>query len=282
VKALQDCIRAYADLPDAFEALKMAKTLMMRQLSLGDTKGQAQALLTMGEMHFAMNNLEDALEHQEEALEIFKSIGDHQSLESAKEALSKVYNKQGRVELAPNRSKGVAALGELMRAIELKDGARFSEAMERCKRMSSVSDEDIEEKLGEALEKDYIPTAKLYTDCLDMQGLLPECQAKLIHNRFHYYGFRMAGGLHYGPSFQTTRGVAVNVQADELYYPVVVPEGQEGWEYEVSYNAGVLDGIIQGPFSAGMMEFAAGNQAKAFEKGYVGDVEGGTPNALGY
>lgn len=255
VKALQECIRAYSDLPDTFEALKAAKQLLRVQKSLGDTKGQAQALLTIGEMHFTMNNLQDALQHEEEALNLFQSIGDNQSQENAKEALSKVYNKQGNVEEAPNRSKGLAALSELTRAIEANDKTRFAESMERCKRMSSVSDKDIEDKLGEALENDYLAAARLFKDVLDMEGLLPETKAMFIHNRFHYMGFRVYGGLHYGPSFKTVQWGAMNVPKDELYYPVQVPDGQEGWEYEVAYNAGVLDGVIQGPFSGGMLPF---------------------------
>jgi len=263
-KALQDCVKAYSDLPDTFEALKAAKALLRAHQALADTKGQAQALLTIGEMHFAMNNLEDALKNEEEALDLFKGIGDSQSQDSVKEALSRIYNKRGQVELAPNRSKGVAALGELTRAIEANDSIRFQEAMERCKRMSSVSDGDIEEKLGEALEKDYLPVAKLYKEALNWEGLLPETKATVVHNRFHYMGFRTVGGLHYGPAFQCVQGVAVNGGKDEMYYPVNIPEGQEGWEYEVAYNSGILDGIIQGPFSGGMKPWQEQNSQSAF------------------
>lgn len=282
VQALQDCIRAYTALPDSFEALKAAKQLLKVQKSLGDTNGQAQALLTMGEMHFAMNNLQDALKHEEEALDIFTTLGDRQAQESVKEALSKVYNKQGQVEMAPNRSKGLAALAELTRAIESKDGVRFNESMERCKRMSSVSDEDIEEKLGEALENDYMPTARLFKDVLDMPGLLPETQAVMVPHRWHYMGFRLYGGLHYGPSFQSTQGVAVNVQQDEIYYPVQVPDGQEGWEYEVAYNSGVLDGVIQGPFSAGMLPPAEESRKQSYAKAGINQMygESGVQSAL--
>lgn len=272
VRALQECIRAYADLPDTFEGLKAAKQLLKLQKTLGDTKGQAQALLTIGELHFAMNNLEDALKHEEEALNIFSGLGDLQSQESVKEALSKVYNKQGQVELAPNRSKGLAALAELSRAIEANDNTRFKEAMDRCKRMSAVSDKDIEDKLAEALDKDYIPAARLFKEVLDMDGLLPENKATFVHNRWHYMGFRTMGGLHYGPAYQTVQMGFVNADKDEMYYPVQVPEGQEGWEYEVAYNAGVLDGIIQGPFSCGVMPFAVDDTEKTFKRWREGQM----------
>jgi tetratricopeptide (TPR) repeat protein len=285
-KALQECIRAYAELPDTFEGLKAAKELLKVQKQLGDTKGQAQALLTIGELHFSMNNLEDALKHEEEALDIFSSVGDLQSQESVKEALSQVYNKQGQVELAPNRSKGLAALSELGRAIEANDKTRFGEAMERCKRMSSVSDKDIEDKLAEALEKDYLPAARLFKDVLDMEGLLPENKATFVHNRWHYMGFRTMGGLHYGPAFKTVQFASVNIQKDELYYPVQVPDGQEGWEYEVAYNAGVLDGIIQGPFSGGICGFSMANTEETYkrcrEQGYTSAGDGSAPSALDY
>lgn len=278
-RALQQCIRAYSDLPDAMEALKAAKNLHKVQKSLNDTKGQAQALLTIGEMHFALNNLQDALQNEEEALNLFQSIGDNDSQESAKEAISKVYNKQGQVDLSPNRSKGLAALGELTRAIEANDKVRFGSAMDRCKRMSAVSDEDIEEKLGEALEKDYLTAARLFTEVLEMPGLLPETKAHFVHNRYHYMGFRTFGGLHYGPSFKTVQFSTVNVPRDELYYPVEVPDGQEGWEYEVAYNAGVLDGTIQGPFSAGVLGFQEQANEKHFREGYQEPVSEGAPTA---
>jgi len=268
VKALQECVKAYSDVPDAFEALKSAKALLKAQKALADSKGQAQALLTIGEMHFAMNNLEDALKNEEEALELFRVIGDNAAQEAVKEALSRVQNKRGQIELAPNRSKGLAALGELSRSIEAKDPTRFRESMDRCKRMPSVSDEDIEEKLGEALEKDYLPTARLYKEVLDMDGLLPETKASVVHNRYHYMGFRMFGGLHYGPAFQTVKLAGCNLGKDEIYYPVEVPEGQEGWEFEVAYNAGILDGTIQGPFSAGLTQWQTEGSKKTFNDTY--------------
>lgn len=277
VRALRQCIAAYSDLPDAMEALNAAKKLHKVQKSLNDTKGQAQALLTIGEMHFALNNLQDALQNEEEALNLFQTIGDNDSQESVREALSKVFNKQGKVDLAPNRSKGLAALGELARAIEANDKVRFETAMDRCKRMPQVSDEDIEEKLGEALEKDYLTAARLFTEVLDMPGLLPETKAQFVHNRYHYMGFRVMGGLHYGPAFKTVQFAAVNVPRDELYYPVEVPDGQEGWEYEVAYNAGVLDGVIQGPFSAGVLPFQAGANEKHFREGYQAPAAEGAP-----
>lgn len=280
VKALQECVKAYSDLPDTFEAMKAAKSLHRAQKALGDAKGQAQALLTIGEMHFAQNNLEDALKHEEEALHLFKGLGDDVSQEAVKEALSRVYNKRGQVDLAPNRSKGIAALSELTRAIEAKDRTRFQEAMERCKRMSSVSDEDIEQKLGEALENDYLPAARLFKESLDMEGLLPETKATVVHNRYHYLGFRMFGGLHYGPSFQTVKHVAANFGKDEMYYPVMIPDTQEGWEFEVAYNAGVLDGIIQGPFSAGMAGYHASEASKSFAS--TAESQGQAQSSLTY
>jgi tetratricopeptide (TPR) repeat protein len=251
-KALQDCVKAYVDLPDAYEAVKAARALLKVQKTLGDTKGQAQALLSIGEMQFAMNNLEDALKHEQEALDMFRSLGDRQAQETVKEALSRVYNKRGEVDSAPNRDKGLAALGELSRAIEASDKTRFLEAMDRCKRMSSVSEADIERTLGEALEKDYLPTARLYKDTLNFEGLMPENKAIVVHKNYHYVGFRQVGGLHYGPSFKCVQGAAINIGKDQVCAPVIMPEGQEGWEYETAYNAGILDGIIQGPFSNGM------------------------------
>lgn len=266
VMALQDCIKAYIDLPDSFEALKAAKAMWKLQKDLGDTKGQAQALLKIGEMHFALNNLEDALKNEQEALELFKTVGDNASQETAKEALSLVHNKLGQVDLAPNRSKGLAALSELTRAIEAKDPTRFQEAMSRCKRMSSVSDADIEEKLAEALESDYLPTAKLFKDCLDMDGLLPEAKGIVVDKKYHYYFFRTNGGLHYGPAFQCVQGATVNFGQDEIMAPVVIPETQETWEFEVAYNAGLLDGFIQVPFSGGLMEHVVDQTNKEFAK----------------
>lgn len=281
VKALQDCVKAYADLPDAYEALKAAKALYKAQKALSDTKGQAQALLSIGEMHFAMNNLEDALKNQQEALEIFKEVGDKQAQETVKEALSRVYNKRGEVDNAPNRDKGIAALGELTRAIEACDKTRFLEAMNRCKRMGSVSDEDIEEKLGEALEKDYLPTARLYKETLNFEGLLPENKATVVHKRYHYMGFRMVGGLHYGPSFQCVQNAVCS--KDEAMAPVVIPDCQEGWEFEVQYNAGILDGMIQGSFSQGMQQYQINDANKTFAAAAAasnGGYEG--QGAIGY
>lgn len=264
VKALQDCVQAYSDLPDTYEALKAAKGLLKAQKALADTKGQAQALLSIGEMHFAMNNLEDALKNEEEALNLYSGLGDSQAEDNVKEALSRVYNKRGEVDMAPHRAKGLAALGELGRAISSNDQTRFLEAMERCKRMASVSAEDIEATLGEALEKDYLPAARLYKEALNMEGLLPETKGVVVHKRYHYLGFRTVGGLHYGPSFQCVQNAVCNAGKNECYAPVVMPDGRDGWEYETSFNAGILDGIIQAPFSHGMAPFHSADAEKSF------------------
>jgi tetratricopeptide (TPR) repeat protein len=264
VKALQDAVKAYSDLPDTYEALKAAKALLKAQKDLADTKGQAQALLSIGEMHFAMNNLEDALQNEEEALNLYSGLGDSQAEDHVKEALSRVYNKRGDVDMAPNRAKGLAALGELGRAISSNDSTRFQSAMDRCKRMASVSDADIEAVLGEALEKDYLPVARLYKETLDMEGLLPENKGICVHKKYHYLGFRTVGGLHYGPSFQCVQHATVNADKMETYAPVVMPDGLDGWEYETNFNAGILDGIIQVPFSNSVAGYAATDADKQF------------------
>jgi len=256
-KALQDCYHAYAGLPDTYEALTAAKALLKVQQALGDTKGQAHALLYVGEMSFLMDNLEDAIKHEQEALDLFQGLGDKAAQETAKDALDRVHNKRGDVESAPNRAKGIAALGELTRSIEVDDKTRFREAMNRCKRMGSVSQQDIEDRLCKALEKDYVTAARLFKEVLELPGLMPECKATRADNKFHYMGFRQFGGLHYGPAFQCVQVVWLNPIADQAMTPVVIPEGQEQWEYEVSYNAGILDGAIQGAFSVSVMGQAA-------------------------
>jgi len=263
VKALQDCVKAYEALPDSYEALKAAKALLKAQKAAGDTRGQAQALLSIGELHFAMNNLDEALKNEEEALNLFESVGENSN--NVKEALSQVYNKRGEVDKAPHRAKGLAALNELSRSIELADNTRFLESMDRCKRMSSVSDADIEEKLAEALQKDYLSTARLYKDTLDMEGMLPENKAVIVDKRYHYSGFALGGGIQYGPAFQCVQNAVCNIGRSEVYAPIIMPDGLDGWEYEMAYNMGILDGIIQTPFSQGMVPSQMKGSAQSFQ-----------------
>jgi len=262
--ALLECYHSYVALPDAFEALKTAKELQKVQEVLGDSKGQAQALLYTGEMNFLLDNLEDALKAEQEALEMFQRLGDRTAQASARDALDQVHKKLGSVESAPNRDKGLAALGELSRAIEANDRTRFSEAMNRCKRMNSVSQQDIEQRLCEAMEKDYVSAARLFKEVLELDGLMPECKATFADKKFAYWGFRTYGGLWYGPAFQCTNGVALNLTQDQCMGAVVIPEGQEAWEHELAYNSGILDGAIQQPFSAGMMQMHSDLANKTF------------------
>jgi len=230
----------------------------------GDTKGQAQALLNISEMQLTMNCLQESKKAGQEAMDLFKAIRDDAGQEKSREALSWTYNKLGQVELAPNRAKGLAALSELSRALEASDKTRFYAAMDRCKRMSSVSETDIEEKLGEALEKDYLPTAKLFKECLDMDGLMPEAKGIMVSERYHYMAFRTTGGLQYGPAFQCVRGVCVNESQDAVMAPVIIPEARESWEHETAFHAGLLDGVIQVPFSSGLAHVQISESNKAF------------------
>lgn len=272
-KALQDCFYAHAALPDAHEALTAAKALLKVQQALGDRSGQAHALLHVGEMSFLMDNLEDAIKYEQEALELFQGLSDKEGQETAKDALDRAHKKRGDVESAPNRAKGIAALGELTRSIEADDKTRFREAMNRCKRMGSVSQQDIEDRLCQALEKDYVSAARLFKEVLELPGLMPECKAVFVDKKFAYWGFRNFGGLHYGPAFQCTQGVWCNPIADQTMTPIVIPEGQAQWEYEVSYNSGILDGAIQAPFSCGFMKPAADLADRTFAEAIAYQTE---------
>lgn len=283
-ETLERLVKVYRDMPDSYEALKAAKALLAKQKSSKNVKGQANALLMLGEIHFTMNNLEDALTIEQEALAIFKSLDDRESQESVKEALSAVYSKRGDVSAAPNRDKGLAALGELVRAIEAADKTRFSEAMERCRRMNSVSEADIDEKLGEALENNYLPAARLFKEVLNFEGLMPETKGICVPNRFHYMGFRTQGGLHYGPTFKCVQGVVINQGQDEVYSPINLTPGlpdiyksggdalgqgaqcHDGWEYEIAYHPAVLDAIVQMPMSNAMVGHAVHESSRCFAK----------------
>jgi len=283
-ETLERLVKVYRDAPDSYEALKAAKALLAKQKSSKNVKGQANALLMLGEIHFTMNNLEDALKTEEEALAIFKSLGDRESQESVKEALSAVYTKRGDVSSAPNRDKGLAALGELARAIEAEDKTRFSEAMERCRRMNSVSEEDIEEKLGEALENNYLPAARLFKEVLHFEDLMPETKGLYVDKRFHYMGFRTQGGLHYGPTFKCVQGAVINRGGDEVYSPITFSDQlpdvykssggeaaggsqcHDSWEHEVAYHPAVLDAIVQMTFSLGMTGEAHNESNRCFAK----------------
>jgi len=264
VKALQDLIKAYQALPDQYEAVRAAQNLLKLHKASSDTKGQAQTLLNISEMQLSMNNLQDAKKSGQEAMDLFKAVREDVGQEKSREVLSWAYNKLGQVEIAPNRAKGLAALSELSRALEASDKTRFYAAMDRCKRMSSVSEADIEEKLGEALEKDYMPTAKLFKECLDIDGLLPQAKGIMVSDRYHYMAFRTTGGLQYGPAFQCVRGVCVNESQDAVMAPVIIPDDRESWEHETAFHAGLLDGIIQVPFSAGLAHVQISESNKAF------------------
>lgn len=270
VVARQECINAYKELPDYYSALKCAKELLQLCKSMDDTKGQAAAMLAIGEMHYVMDNLQDALKHEEEAFSLFTKVGDRVGQDSAKEALDRVFNKTGKIEDAPNRQKGLAALAEMKRAIDTGDNTRFNEAIERCKRMDSVSDADIEDALSEQLESNYFKAAKMYKDVLQFENLLPEAKAVNVSDRIHYMAFRTSGGLHYGPAFQYVKTVTTCPTQRINMAPIVINEDREAWEHSVAYNHGIIDGMLQVPMSAGLVAW----QNQLSEKARKGESMG--------
>jgi tetratricopeptide (TPR) repeat protein len=251
--ALDACVKAYIELPDTYEALKAAKEALKVKKELGDTKGEAETMLLIGEMHFSMNNLEEALKYEEQAQQMFSTLGDMSGKASVDEALTKVQMARGEPGLAPYRSKGLAALEELKRAIKAKDVTRFHVIMGRLENNPAVSKEDIADTLAKVLNEDYVPTAQFYKETLDMQGLLAPSKAVEIPKQLFYYAFRTQGGLTYGPAFRYCNNCCIDRSKDMTGYAAMeMSLDRESWEYETAYNHGMLDGILHTGFGVGL------------------------------
>jgi tetratricopeptide (TPR) repeat protein len=265
VRALDSCVKAYLELSDTYEAVKFANEALKLQRALGDTKAEAQSLLQIGEMYFTMNDLQQALNFEEDALRMFTTLADKPGKDAASAALTRVHMARGHPESAPHRSKGLAALDELMRTVKAKDVTKFHVLMARLEKNHAVSKEDIADALGRVLEEDYMPTAQFYKETLDMQDLVPSSKAVEMPKKAMYFHIRAHGGLMYGPAFRFSNNAHANVADEEGYCALQISDDRDQWESELAYNHGLLDGSIQ----LGMVVSSAPKDGSGFSQGHM-------------
>mmetsp|Transcript_60149 Transcript_60149/g.105349 ORF Transcript_60149/g.105349 Transcript_60149/m.105349 type:complete len:319 (-) Transcript_60149:42-998(-) len=275
-QALDAAVAAYLALPDTYEAIMLAKASLRTKKALGDTLGEGNVGLQLAEMQFAMKNNDDALKYAENAMEKFVQAKDATGRANCNEVMSSIYCAMGEPDNAPNRSEGLRLLNQMKGAIESNDAPKFHKTMDALKTMGAVTPSDIEGALGDALESNYQGAAKFLKDNMDLDELLPKTNGIYVPQRYHYFGFRAFGGLGYGPSFRYTQCLFTKPQKDKsaptgswVSGAITVTDDRESWEHELAYNHGVLDGLIQTSFSAGLVGpngergFTAMNQYKA-------------------
>lgn len=257
-EALDAGVAAYMALPDVYEAIMLAKASLRAKKALADTAGEGAITLQLAEMQFTMKNNTEALKYAENAMACFTSLKDHSGKANCNELMSSIYCALGEPSKAPNRAEALRMLDQMKRAIANNDSARFHKTMDALKTMGAVTQEDIDNSLGEQLSGNYMPTAKFLKDNLDMDELVPKTNGICVPKRIHYFGFRSVGGLGYGPAFRFTNSVTCKPTHGDPFAMwgatcLEVADDRESWEHEVAYNHGILDGLIQQGMSNSMV-----------------------------
>lgn len=224
-------------------ALSIAKETSEKGLIAKCSRTLALALLATGEK-------DDALPLAREAVALYEELMDQDGEANSRRALNMVFVEKGQLEQAPNRQEALKALKRLATAVSARDTAGWQSAMDELNTTCAYSQQDIDEVVNKALEKDRTAA----TVFLEDQGIVaksaggPQTQMKETGKQIHYLNFRL-NGLGYGPRFRCANAYkkqnGEDVETLAALSCLQVAEEAEDWEAELQFHPGVLDSMLQ-------------------------------------
>lgn len=224
-------------------ALNIAKESTEKGLIAKCSRTLALALLATGEK-------DAALPLAQEAVTLYEELMDQDGEAGARRTMNMVFVEKGQLEQAPNRQEALKALKRLAESVASRDAAGWQAAMEELNKTCAYTQQDIDEVVNKAMEKDR----NAATAFLEDQGIVakqaggPQVHIKETGKQIHYLNFRMSG-LGYGPRFRCANAyrkiVGQDMETLSSLSCLQVAEEAEDWETNLQYHPGVLDSMLQ-------------------------------------
>lgn len=228
--------RAQDALSTAAEAVAVSKELKNEE---------AVELLAVANLQRTAGRPANAQEAAEQAIAAARRTGDRASEDQAKRFLSDLHVERGNAQAAPNRAEALEALAELSAAVEGRQADAFKAALARLEALSGFTEEDVQEVLLPALERDrQSATSFLRLVGFDASGG-PQSIAKEFFRGELYLGFR-ATGLSYGPRFRLCRPNRITRPGARTYEACAVLQvwdEQEDWIDKLCFHPGIIDSM---------------------------------------
>mmetsp|Transcript_105674 Transcript_105674/g.298662 ORF Transcript_105674/g.298662 Transcript_105674/m.298662 type:complete len:399 (-) Transcript_105674:139-1335(-) len=115
----------------ANEALEVANDALRIFRELGDRKGEADMWVRVSETHLNWGMADSAKQEAQAARMMYRELRDKKGEDNANIVLTEAYIRQGEPALAPLHPEGVELLAKIAAAVEERDSAAFRKASER-------------------------------------------------------------------------------------------------------------------------------------------------------
>lgn len=254
-------VKAYVGAGKLDLAGRKAEAFLKLFQDLGDRRGEAAMLKGLAELRYGAERYEDAKGCVNSSLVIIKDFKDERGESELLVMLDHICVANGTPEDAPHRGEALQILGELTRALEEQNGAKFRELTNRFDEIGGVTEQEIRDTFGAAVAKDPDGAKDFIVKHIGADALAnaqaaakssqldakkqPGTFFKLIERNLWYTNFKK-GGLMYGPRFRCVH-LPVAKSSDEAYAVMRMTSESEAWEQELLLGGGpgIMDCNLQ-------------------------------------
>lgn len=243
---------------DTAGAVVQVQELIELQKELADKAGQAKALRQMASLRIQMDQATVAIELAQDAVKIFKELKDVAEEEETTRILSYAWVQNGQPQKAPGREEALRALEALTKALTNMDPQAWAINERILMKCGAYNQSDLDDVIKQTLNKNP-DQRKEMRRFLEDQGIDVEQyggKRKTVCNEMYgqqYYLNVRSSGMSYGPHFRCLNQAFLvgleNEQAKCSANVLKINDGDdnndEGWEKDLQFNPGVLDGMLQ-------------------------------------
>jgi len=259
IELVVSCLEARGD---GAGALANTENLLALRREMKDREGEGKALRLRAQMTLQMGEPKKAIEAAEESVKIFRELKLGEEEDKTTRILSQAFCQKGQPELAPGRDVAKRALEALTAALSEMDAQAWGRSLNTLTKTGAYSQADFDDAINKALKSSQ-DSKKAMMNFLEVHGIdttrfggrLKSFAAEVnVDTQYKAVFFGM--GMMYGPHFKTlqqTHLVGLENEAPQYAASVIqCPDGsdfEEGWEKELQWNPGVLDGMLHGVHS---------------------------------
>jgi len=233
----------------------LVQELLEFRRELNDKAGEAKALRMKAALKLDAGQPKTAEEIAQESVKIYKELKDGPGQEMAARVLSQAFCQKGQPDKAPGREEALRALEALGAAMNAMDAEAFAASWGRLQKSGAFLQSDLDDcilrGLNEAQDRRKDMKHFLKDLGMDMTQYGGATVLEGHDTRQTYQDHRLSGML-YGPSMRSaTQSYTVGCENEApTYSAVVLQAGNDpddgGWERELQFHPGVLDGMVQG------------------------------------
>lgn len=243
--ALKIALDAYFANNDFVGAMRSAKACVELLRDLGRQVAEGKMLRRIGEMYQLASQPDEAVPMLKEAVACFQAAEEENEEAATMRMLGHVFSAMGEPEKAPQRGEALELLDEAARAVEVRDGYSFKEAMRKLNNTGGYTQADVDKSLELALVNDKEGAQRFLKAQAGTLDQPPPSYAKQAEHVHIYYMFR--SGVNYGPRYRVmTNGYGKrDGDGTEGISAIKVADCSDGWELTVCLPHPVLDTALQ-------------------------------------